>query len=211
MNTDLRFFLPAIALAFLSCRADSTGALIDLSIVEADEAPRFSDWSTPVHLGAVVNSSFADFDPFISKDGLSLLFVSGPGRGGAGNRDIWVTQRATIDDPWGTPLNLGPTINGPAHESKPTLSRDGHRLYFASDRAGGLGQFDIYVSQRHDKRGAFGWAPPVNLGSGVNSTASEETGVTIVEDDATGAPLLCVEPSWGTGGLRHLRESPTAG
>src|SRR6266550_488573 len=167
--------------------ADSDGDAADDE--SHDAAPRFSDWSPPVNLGPVVNSIGPDFDPFISKDGLSLYFTGGRNRPGFGLRDIWVSHRASVNDPWEPPLNLGPTINTDAHESKPTLSADGHRLYFASNRAGG-GDWDLYVSRRRDKRDDFGWEPPVNLGSGVNSVASEESAVTLFEDDVTGTTTL---------------------
>jgi len=151
----------------------------------------YSDWSAPVNLGSVVNTPFVDSDPFISKDGLSLYFVAGQGRGGSGLRDIWVSQRASTDDPWGPPRNLGPTVNSAGQENSPTLSLDGHRLYFASNRtgAGGFGGFDLYVSRRRDKRDDFGWGAPVNLGSGVNTTA-DETDPAFFEDEATGTTIL---------------------
>ena len=72
-------------------------ALVTPSLLASEDAiddpPRFSDWSTPVNLGPIVTSRFADFDPFISKDGLSLYFAAGQGRGGYGLRDLWVSQR----------------------------------------------------------------------------------------------------------------------
>src|SRR2546427_13237064 len=53
---------------------------------EASDAPAWSDWSAPVNLGAVVNSTSNDQHPSISKDGLSLYFVSNrPGGYGGGN------------------------------------------------------------------------------------------------------------------------------
>ena len=186
----------AAGLTLAGCRGDSPGtspavvAGARASAQTAEDPPRFSDWSAPVNLGPVVNSIGPDFDPFISTDGLSLYFTGGRNRPGFGLRDIWVSHRASINDPWEPPRNLGPTINTAAHESKPTLSPDGHRLYFASNRSGGLGDWDLYVSRRRDKHDDFGWEPPVNLGSPVNSIGSEESAVTIFEDDATGNTIL---------------------
>jgi hypothetical protein len=154
-----------------------------------DGGPRFSDWTTPTHLGTVVNSRQADFDPFLSKDELSLYFAAGNGRGGQGGRDIWVARRTSSDAPWGAPVNLGAPVNSASNDAKPTLSVDGHRLYFTSNRPGG-GGFDVYVSRRRDKRDDLGWEAPVNLGSGVNSSASEESAISLVEDDETGAATL---------------------
>lgn len=156
----------------------------------ADEPPQFSDWSAPIHLGAVVNSARPESNPFISKDGLSLYFTAGQKPGGVGLRDIWVSQRASVNDPWGPPQNLGATINTAAHESHPALSLDEHRLYFASDRPGGFGLFDLYVSRRRDKRDDFGWEPPVNLGSVVNTPANEQSKVALFDDAASGRVLI---------------------
>ena len=86
-------------------------------------------------------------------------------------------------------LNLGPNINSSSNELTSALSPDGHRLYFESNRPGGFGAEDLYVSRRHNRRNDFGWGPPENLGSGVNSAASEG-GPFHFEDDETGTTTL---------------------
>ena len=75
--------------------------------------------------------------------------------------------------PWSEPENLGSTINTTFNEQGPTLSNDELSLYFGSDRPGGIGGFDIWVSQRACKD--CPWDAPLNLGPAVN-TASDETG-----------------------------------
>jgi hypothetical protein len=84
-------------------------------------------------------------------------------------------QRATVDGPWGTPQNLGPNINSAAVEQCPHLTPDGHTLMFASTRPGGVGGSDLYYTHRRNQRDDFGWDIPQNLGSGVNSSATEVT------------------------------------
>lgn len=135
---------------------------------QLDASQRFSGWSTPTNLGPTVNSAGIDFTPEISRDGLSLYFAS-IRPGGFGATDLWVSQRARVDAPWGAPVNLGPTINSPGPDAAPFLSRDGHRLFFASARPGGFGSNDNWVSWRSDTKDDFAWEPPVNLGSQVNS------------------------------------------
>lgn len=135
---------------------------------------RFSDWSAPVTLGAPVNTAFAEQNPEISKDGLSLYFQCLDCPGGYGAVDIWVSERASVDDPWGPPQNLGPSINTTANDGAPALSSNGRRLFFHSDRTGGVGGFDIYVAQRHDKRDNLGWQAPINMGAPINTTANEQ-------------------------------------
>ena len=51
----------------------------------------------------------------------------------------------------------------------PTLSKDDQLLYFASDRPGGFGSTDIYVSKWENGR----WGQPVNLGKEVNTKGNE--------------------------------------
>jgi WD40-like Beta Propeller Repeat len=134
---------------------------------------KFSDWSAPVNLGAIVNSTFDDNHPHISKDRLSLFFHSNRPEG-YGGIDIWVSQRASEDDPWGPPQNLGPNINTSSDDRVPFLSHDGHRLYFASNRPGGLGGTDIYSSYRNHKHDDFGWELPVSLGPMINSNVDDD-------------------------------------
>lgn len=117
-----------------------------------------------------------------------------------------MSRRASVDEAWGAPQNLGSVINSAAHESKPALSLDGHRLYFASNRPGGSG-FDLYVSRRQDKRDDFGWEAPVNLGSPINSSASEETGVTFFEEETGGAMTMYFASNRGTNGTFDIYSS----
>jgi hypothetical protein len=152
-------------------------------------AQRFSEWSTPVNLGAPVNApNTATFFPAISKDGLSLYFTANPRPDSLGGWDIYVSRRASVDAPWGPPENLGPNINTPYDETAPFLSTDGHRLYFESNRPDGFGGMDLYVSRRKDTSDDFGWEPAENLGSGVNTIANE-AGPSVYEDD-TGTTVL---------------------
>ena len=150
--------------------------------------PKFSDWAAPTNLGCEINSSFGEQGPAISKDGLSLYFGS-MRPGGFGASDIWVSQRASVHNPWGPPLNLGAIVNTPGVENIPALSRDGHWLFFNSDRAGTSGILDIWVSYRKLVHDDLAWQPPVNLGAGVNSPALE-AGASYLENEQDGAPAL---------------------
>jgi hypothetical protein len=133
------------------------------------------DWGTPVNLGPTVNSSNWDNSPSISADGLSLFFDS-KRPGGSGGTDLWVTTRPTTDDSWGTPVNLGPTVNGPASDGLPGISADGLALFFSSYedeplRPGGLGGSDIWVTTRATVSDP--WGTPVNLGPPINTSADD--------------------------------------
>jgi WD40 repeat protein len=176
-------FRPHFALTLL-------GAVVTLVMAHSQsaQAQKYSDWSAPVNLGPVVNSVFSDQQPAISKKGLSLYFAS-PKPGGLGGFDMYVSQRASVDDPWGSPVNLGPTVNTTSDEGNPAFSRDEHFMFFQSKRPGGSGNIDIWVSSRAHTHDDFDWEPAVNLGPGVNS-AADDNGPTYFENDEGGAPQL---------------------
>ena len=83
------------------------GAMTILASLSFAAGPRYSDWSEPVNLGPVINTGYNDQHPALSKDGLSL-YISSDRPGGFGATDLWVSQRARVDDPWGEPQELGP-------------------------------------------------------------------------------------------------------
>jgi WD40-like Beta Propeller Repeat len=151
-------------------------------------AQKYSDWSPPVSLGPTINSPSSDQGPAISKNGLSLYFHSNR-PGGFGGFDMYVSQRVSVDDPWGSPVNLGPTVNTTFDEGNPAFSRDGHFLFFQSLRPGGLGGIDLWVSRRIHTHDDFDWEPAVNLGPGVNSTA-DENAPSYFENDELGIVQL---------------------
>jgi WD40 repeat protein len=151
--------------------------------------PHYTGWSAPVNLGPTINSASTEFGPALSKDGLSLYFTSNRPTGGFGGFDIWVSQRQAKDAAWGTPVNLGSTINTVANDFVPAFSRDGHWMFFASTRTGGYGMADVWASWRPQTHDDFGWEAPINLGAGVN-TAFNDNGVGYFENDDGGAPQL---------------------
>ncbi len=143
---------------------------------------QFSDWSEPVNLGSVVNSEADDFHPAISPNGLSLYISSGR-IGGHGLTDIWVSQRASLDDAWGPPQNLGPNINTAAGEIAPDFTPDGHHMFFSR----GSGQrAQIWVAFRKDVNDDFGWEPAVNLGPDINDPSLDDNAPTFFHDHRTG-------------------------
>jgi len=193
MKPSTRFFaLLSCGTLFQACRLDMQPAGPNTHrSVAADvmaDGPEWEPWSTPINLGSLVNSPLDDNRPAISKDGLSLYITSGR-LGGFGGLDIWVSHRASLDDPWGPPQNLGPRVNSSSNDVAPTFSPDGHRMYFHSFRPGGCGLADIYVSRRRDTRDDFGWGPPEDLGCVVN-TPYVNAGPTIFEDETTGITTL---------------------
>jgi len=166
----------------------------------ADDPPRFSAWSQPVNLGSVVNSSYYEGCPTISKSGLSLFFRTNL-PGGQGGADIWVAQRDSLEEPWEAPVNLGDTVNSPANEYCTALSPDEHWMIFVSDRwVDGVNTLqDFWITHRQNRRDDFGWEAPTKLGSVVNS-AAHDNAPRYFEDPMTGELLLFFAGGRPTGG-----------
>jgi outer membrane protein OmpA-like peptidoglycan-associated protein len=131
-------------------------------------------WSKYRNLGAVVNSSKFDSQPSISANGEKLIFCSNRD-GGFGGRDLYVSKLKS-DNTWGTPVNLGPTINTEKDDKTPFLHPDGRTLYFMSNGHPGFGGFDLFVSRLDDDGN---WSKPENLGKPLNSELDE--GMLIVD------------------------------
>jgi hypothetical protein len=72
------------------------------------------------------------------------LFFNSNRPGGLGMADLYAARRATIKDPWGPPMNLGPGVNSTTWEAGANISSDGSMLYFQSPRPGGFGGSDIW-------------------------------------------------------------------
>jgi hypothetical protein len=97
---------------------------------------------------AAVNSTADDGAPVLSRDGLTIYFSSKRTVGGAhGNDDIWVARRTVATDGFDTPTNVN-ELNSAAADGPRWLSADNCTLYFTSDRAGGLGGYDLYQATR---------------------------------------------------------------
>ena len=143
-------------------------------------AERLSEWSQPVNLGPTVNTADFEVCPFLTQDGLSLYFGSNR-PGGVGAVDIYVSRRASANDEWEPPQNLGPAINSDVLDNCPFVTPDGHTLIFL--RNPGLAGIDLYVSSRRNKRNDLGWKPAVPLAA--LNTPSDEFGVTGYLDEDT--------------------------
>src|SRR2546428_9165855 len=115
----------------------------------ASAAPRYSDWSTGQPLTAV-NTAELEFANGISNDGLTFYFQRG--NAAISGEDIWIVQRETSYAPWGAPQKLPASINSSANDRAAFESPDGHWLFFASGRPGGLGGFELMVARRRDTR-----------------------------------------------------------
>lgn len=138
----------------------------------------------------------------------NLVFFTACGRpGGYGSCDIYYTRNS--NGFWSGLQNAGSTINTKAWEAQPSVSSSGDRLYFASNRAGGYGGKDIWVSDITVlKNGQLHFSQPRNLGRGINGRGNDYSPF-IHADDAT--IYFASDGKYGLGGsdlyLSRLKDS----
>lgn len=103
--------------------------------------------------------------PSISRDGKYLFFASDM-PGGQGGSDLYYCE--LINGEWSNPVNMGPKVNSPASENYPFIHPSG-RLYFSSNRPGGLGTLDVYYTSL-----TYGsWEAPTHMSEPINSKSDD--------------------------------------
>lgn len=127
-------FADGLSLYFQSHRPGHLGDHCD--IMAATRATTTDLFGSPVFLSNV-NSATGEWMPDISADGRTLFFSRG-------TTELWMARRATIQGDFGPPVKLPAQINVASTNASPSLSADGSTLYFGSDRAGGIGSYDIW-------------------------------------------------------------------
>ena len=105
----------------------------------------------------------------LSQDGSTIIYTSCERRDSYGGCDLYMSRLE--DGQWTVPVNLGAPVNSIAWESQPSLSADERTLYFTSNRPGGYGGRDIWISEM-DLSGR--WSQPENAGKNVNTKKNEE-------------------------------------
>lgn len=133
-------------------------------------------WTPVQNFGPIVNSEEHDASAGLSSDG-TIMFIYKYKKNDGG--DIFVSYLA--GNTWSKPERLNKNINSQSHETSVSLSSDSKRLYFISDREGGLGAGDLYYSEKNAKGD---WGTATNAGSTLNTKYGEE-GVFIHPDGKT--------------------------
>jgi Tol biopolymer transport system component len=152
----------------LGASINSAGSDAGASYFEHDGAPVLFFGSTrpggvgllDIYAAAIVNGQFAapmlvpelnspqnDQRPSVRADGLEMILTSDR-PGGLGGLDLWLATRDSVSQPWSTPINLGQPMNWSGLDQQAYFSSDRQSLYFASNRPGGSGGIDLYVSTR---------------------------------------------------------------
>ena len=126
-------------------------------------------WSVPISISDSINTKYNEGMCTIAGDGRTLVFTSCKRPDGIEQScDIYVSYKRGNE--WSVPVNLGNNVNSKYWDSEPCLSADGNTIFFSSDRKGGLGKEDIYMTTK-DERGI--WSVAKNLGKPINSIGRE--------------------------------------
>ena len=163
-------------LLFTSRRSDATGGEIDeggdykfyedIYVTEYDISEE--EWTTAVGVSGAVNSPQYDAVLSVAPSG-DEMFVYRNNANSAG--DIFMSKYLGSSDEWMAPEKMPRPINSSYFESSCSITADGKFFYFISERPEGLGQGDIYVSE---KASNGGWSKPKNLGKVVNTELDEK-------------------------------------
>jgi outer membrane protein OmpA-like peptidoglycan-associated protein len=140
----------------------------DLAIVRKS----YDGWSSPVQIkiDEFVNQAGSALTAYLGVDGRTLV-LSFKDSDSQGEEDLYISFMNKETKAFSKPRNLG-NINSSYAEITPFLAPDNITLYFSSDRPGGLGGYDIYMTQRLDSTWR-NWSPPVNLGPSVNTEGDD--------------------------------------
>ena len=128
---------------------------------------RYAPWNKAYNMGPPVNTPRNEGAQALTPDGRYMYFTACNREDGYGRCDLYVAER--IGDKWLNPKNLGSPPNTRYWESQPTIGPDYRTLIFASDRPGGYGGLDLWVTYKTDS----GWTEPVNLGKPINTAGDE--------------------------------------
>jgi hypothetical protein len=101
----------------------------------------------PAALIAELSDVAADPGMMVDFTGLEAFFYSGR-PGGVGGQDLWTATRQSVLAAWSSPVNLGPLVNSATIDQRPYIASDRQTLFFGSDRAGGQGGVDLYITTR---------------------------------------------------------------
>jgi hypothetical protein len=123
-------------------------------------------WQSPIDITAMIKAGEDCSSCSLNKDGSELFLYKNDGYDGN------IYSSTLINGTWTPIKKLNKNINTKFYESHASISSDGKKLYFTSNRDGGAGGLDIYVSE---KDASGDWGPAVNLGNTINTPYNEDT------------------------------------
>ncbi|QHT65738.1 OmpA family protein [Rhodocytophaga rosea] len=175
VNTKFAEYAPVISadesvLVFTSRREGSTGNFVSLDDNQYYEDIYIANkvngtWTAPKNIQEI-NTEKHDACIALSADG-KQLFIYKDSKGG----DIYVSNFDAGENIWSKPQSLGDNVNTKYQEPSVSMTADGNTIYFSSNRPGGTGGLDIYMS-RKDEKGK--WGEAVNISGPVNTPYDED-------------------------------------
>ena len=145
------------------------------------KAPGRRSYPAPEYISSINKRNFSELAATITNDG-SLLIFSSDMNGGYGGMDLWMSKRLPNSE-WGTPINMGPTINTPLDENFPNFSQDQDFITFCSKGHPGMGGYDIFKTEFSEELKI--WSKAKNLGYPIN-TCNDDFTITFVKNGRYG-------------------------
>jgi outer membrane protein OmpA-like peptidoglycan-associated protein/Tol biopolymer transport system component len=172
VNTTMHEYSPIISgdgstLIFTSNRSDDIKAVREGTNYEDIYITHKAGkgWEAPKKISNNINQKYNDAAASLSPDGKTLFIYYEEGAG-----DIYISKFDGQD--WSKPSPLGRNINTSQYwETSASISADGKKIYFASNRPDGFGELDLYVSEL-DAKG--NWGKAINLGPLINTAENED-------------------------------------
>lgn len=155
-------------------------------------------WETPVEITTELMAGKDCSSSALNADGTELLLYK------TDNYDGAIYSSKYVDGKWTPIKKLNKNINTKFYESHASFSSDGKKLYFASNREGGFGNLDIYVSEL-DASG--NWGPATNLGKDINTPFNEDTPFITANDSVL---YFCSEGHNSMGGFDNYKSQHTS-
>jgi hypothetical protein len=179
INTPASEYVPVISadesvLIYTYSGPKSTGGLMDADLRKDPEGDYYEDifiakkkegfWNQPESM--TINTKGHDASIGLSPDGQELYTYRSTRKD---KGDIYLSK--LVGDKWSEPKKLGKNVNTEFWEGSCSISADGWFLYFSSERPGGSGGRDIYVSKKLE---TGEWGPAVNLGTNINTPYNDD-------------------------------------
>lgn len=156
---------------FTLCSISADGNRLYLAKYEGRESALYistrndTAWSACVKMSKPVNSNYDQTFASESADGETLFFTSNR-KGGIGGLDIYMSKKNDKGQ-WGSPVNLGKSVNSIYNEETPYLAADNTTLFFSSQGHFNIGGYDVFMSK---KMSETSWSEPQNIGYPLNTT-----------------------------------------
>ncbi len=164
INSEHHEYLPSIAFDGTMIFTRRIGGQEDIFLSSKDSLGQYQ-LSSPV---SNLNTPSNEGAHCLSVDGNTLILSLDSRRDGKGRFDLYISEKQNGE--WSDVKNMGSNINSSAWDAQPTLSADGSELFFTSDRKGGVGGKDIYMSKRNTQGK---WSKAELLDTMINTKGNE--------------------------------------